>query len=126
MTMTPEEKSTLEVLAARAKRTRGGECVDTVRGWCFIMSQGMVGLPGTHLSAQLVPKGRSSVDADWHFLGEALAVLGGSPEALLTPFDTTPPNDVHHWHWGAPPDVVERIRAAIPGVKATVKRFQKR
>jgi hypothetical protein len=107
--MTNEERLALEVLAVKAKRERG-QCVDVIDGWKFALEREMMSLPGMHLSASLFPIGRGSTEADWHFLGEALAVLGAPEDSLLTPLETTPPNAVHHWHWDAPLAVIQAMR----------------
>src|SRR5271166_495784 len=119
--MTPEQKIALLDLLDQATRTPGKQHNAAVAGWHFILEHANAeyeaqGMLGKHLSARLVPPGRSSTDADWSFLGKATAVLSvpdhdqGSG-ALLTPFQTTPPNAVHHWHWDAPNEYVEMMRA---------------
>lgn len=52
------------------------------------------------LSASLWPRGRPSTKKDWEYLGKMCAAIG-VPEkgALLTPFETTAPTDVHYWRW---------------------------
>jgi hypothetical protein len=50
-------------------------------------------------SASLHPRGRSSTEADWRFLGQMAYAVGAPPDSLKTPFETTPPNDVHYWIW---------------------------
>jgi hypothetical protein len=119
--MTEQERKALEDLAARVKRTRGGQCVETVRGWKFVMDREAMGSIGTHLSASLYPMGRSSTEEDWQFLGGATAVLGAPEDALLTPMETTHPNAVYHWHWNAPPDVIARFRAVYARLAAARK-----
>lgn len=123
--MTPEAKLTLEAIAARAKRGPG-QCADVVCGWKIILEQDMNGLPGFHLSASLAPAGRSSTEVDWQFLGEALAVLGAPTGSLLTPLETAPPNDVHHWHWGASPQAIETMRQFLtsPAYKQAVAQIR--
>jgi len=80
-----------------------------------------------HLSASLHPLGRSSVESDWNTLGKIMALAcqftgftededEPDPEddddedeeadtqrepTLLTDFDDTDPNAVHHWCWHA-------------------------
>ena len=51
------------------------------------------------LSACLHPRGRSSVDEDWHLLGQMTAAFGAPHASLRTPFETTNPNAVHYWIW---------------------------
>ena len=51
------------------------------------------------LSACLHPRGRSSVDDDWHLLGQMTAAFGAPHASLRTPFETTHPNAVHYWIW---------------------------
>ena len=80
-----------------------GPCPTIVlRGWRFAFSRGPFGV-GLHLSASLYPPGRGSKDVDWEFLGQVVAVLGAPRDALVTPFETTPPNAVHHWTWTPEP-----------------------
>jgi hypothetical protein len=51
------------------------------------------------LSASLHPRGRSSAEEDWRFLGQMLAAFRAPEDSLRTPFETTDPNDVHYWIW---------------------------
>ena len=67
------------------------------------------GIEHWHFSAMLFPKGRSSTERDWENLGylsAGIVGLSGYPTDgpkvdPLTPFETTPPNAVHHWAWHA-------------------------
>lgn len=61
-----------------------------------------------HLSAVLVPRGRSSTEADWETLGRlSFSIVQASGcadvqeilDGILTPLETTHPNAVHHWAW---------------------------
>lgn len=54
-------------------------------------------------SASLHPRGRGSVEADWRFLGVMVAGIGAPPGSLLTPLETTNPNDVFYWVWDEKP-----------------------
>ncbi len=51
------------------------------------------------LSASLHPRGRSSVEADWHFYGQMMAAIGAPANSLVTPIETTDPNAVHYNIW---------------------------
>lgn len=50
-------------------------------------------------SACLHPRGRSSDEKDWLFLGQVVAQIGAPIDSCRTPLETTPPNDVHYWIW---------------------------
>ena len=74
-----------------------------IKGWRFQLS---VGLGQYQLSISLYPRGRSSIEDDWGFLGSALAVLG-VPENH-EPFGIRDgkimggwpdPGAVHHFWW---------------------------
>jgi hypothetical protein len=79
-------------------KTHGAE--RNVRGWMFFMSRFKNVEADSyfwHLSVTLFPRGRGSTDADWKFLGQAVAYLGGPPQPLLgMPED---PNAPIHWSW---------------------------
>ena len=99
--MNGNERKALLRMVEQAKTSTTGPVFANIGGWRFGLSSGFpMPRDGWHLSASLYPKGRSSTDADWRFIGEATAVLGAPESALLTPFDKTDPNDVHHWQWG--------------------------
>lgn len=127
--MKPEERKALNDLREQATAGKGRQHTATVAGWHFILEHANdeyehQGMPGTHLSARLDPPSRSSADKDWAFLGQAVDVLGvPDHEALLTPLATTPPNAVHHWHWNAPREFVERMREFLksPGFKTAAQ-----
>lgn len=50
-------------------------------------------------SACLHPRGRSSNEEDWKFLGRVLAAIGVPENSCLTPIQKTHPNHVHYWMW---------------------------
>ena len=50
-------------------------------------------------SACLHPRGRSSTEADWTFLGQMVGAMGAPVASCRTPLDTTHPNDVLYWLW---------------------------
>lgn len=99
-----------------------------VCGWSFVLDVnglGRVAPDGSdwwHLSAMLQPAGRSSTGEDWKLLGTAMARIGvpNPGTALVTPFDCTPPNAVHHWSWtdsgwdGAVPRMQEALNVLHP------------
>lgn len=56
------------------------------------------------LSAMLYPRGRSSSEKEWDFLG-VMTLAVGVPDprtCALTPIETTHPNAVHYWMWEDP------------------------
>jgi len=83
-------------------KTHGAE--RCVRSWMFFMSRFKnpeADVYFWHLSVTLFPRGRSSTDVDWKFLGQAVAYLGGPPQPLLgMPED---PNAPIHWSWADDP-----------------------
>lgn len=85
----------IESMRKEARKSPGEIAFRVVCGWTFGLS---LQLGEWHFSAELFPKGRSSIDNDWHYLGRVLKKVG-APEQPITPFETTPPNAVHHWHW---------------------------
>lgn len=76
-----------------------------LKGWRFQISDT---LGQYHLSVSLHPRGRSSTEEDWGFLGKVLAVLG-VPEDHIKPFgidrdgkdihSDPEPGAVHHFMW---------------------------
>lgn len=50
-------------------------------------------------TASLHPRGRSSTEKDWQYIGKFVAALGAPLGSLMTPPGTTHPNDVHYWMW---------------------------
>lgn len=72
------EASYEEIFAANAVK-------DVDRQWIF--------------SASLHPRGRSSVENDWFFLGKMCAAIGAPINSCVTSVETTNPNDVHYWMW---------------------------
>lgn len=75
---------------------------------------GGVLLPEWIFSASLHPRGRSSVEADWHLYGQMLAAVGAPKDSLVTPIETTHPNAVHYAIWHevpAPRNPAEEVKA---------------
>ena len=89
--MKESARKELEQLASKVRKTRGSPFELTVGGWHFVMDRGYLNCPGTHLSAMLVPRGRSSSNEDWGFLGTAVAILGAPEGSLLSSFEITNP-----------------------------------
>ena len=56
------------------------------------------------LSASLWPRGRSSTERDWRYLGEMLSAINAPLDSCITPLEKTHPNDVHYWIWEERPD----------------------
>jgi hypothetical protein len=111
--MTPEQKKALEAMVAQTKE-RGTIAQCIIGGWRFLLDNGNVkDMPGRHLSAQLYPVPRCSTESDWSFLGAATAILGAPQDSLVSSFETTHPNAVHHWHWDAPEDFLEVMRGFL-------------
>lgn len=79
-----------------------------MRGWQFLLSlnEEAPEVASWHLSAMLWPRGRGSTDEDWHFLGEAVRILGAPRDPLggEAAFKRHP-NAPIHWHWPAEPAV---------------------
>ena len=117
-----EMKSALERLVKAArKKSRdapgcaapgGLEMLGRVKAGAWSLMLGIHrhdGIEHWHFSAMLFPQGRSSVEKDWENLGylsAGIVDLSGYPidgphVDPLTPFETTPPNAVHHWAWHA-------------------------
>jgi hypothetical protein len=73
-----------------------------IGGWYVCLS--IIEWPGGderwHLSCQLHPVGRSSTEDDWRLLGRIVELLG-APRDPDTPFESTHPNEPHHWDWQA-------------------------
>lgn len=91
-------------------------------GWSFAISvndygtRAPDGSDAYHLSAMLVPAGRSSEDHDWRFLGQAIGVLARTtePPPFVTPIETTHPNAVHHWAWTPTGyDIAQKARESL-------------
>lgn len=119
----------LETMSSAARENEGSLIVRVVCGWSFNLSLNLGqkapdGSGWWHLSAMLVPEGRSSVDDDWIFLGRACRTIGlptdpktGAPITPVTPFETTPPNDIHHWTWAESGiDVAAAMKEALRAV----------
>lgn len=93
----------------------------TILGWHCSLSLVVYGdgQQGWHFSAQLYPRGRSSVEADWGILGRITAAVGTPREPLL-PIEDTDPNAPHHYTWFDPETetsrkVVEKMRTLMSG-----------
>jgi len=75
------------------------------KGWSFVYSGPSLKVPAMGFSAQLIPKGRGSTEADWYYLGEVLAAIGSpyasGPAAFIffTDVATANPNSVLKWLW---------------------------
>jgi hypothetical protein len=78
-----------------------------VTGWHLEVERGKAaGIENRRwlFSAMLYPRGRSSTEKDWAFLGAATAALRipDPVSCCLTPPETTHPNAVHYWQWEDP------------------------
>lgn len=92
-----------------AEKATKGQTRIVLCGWSFVANRihedGKA--PEIHMSAKLFPFGRGSKERDWRFLGEALSRYGvprpfdsyKDGGSLVTPIETTPPNQALHWHW---------------------------
>ena len=66
-------------------------------GWQLLLSIGDVDDESRwHLSMMLHPKGRSSTEKDWHWMGRMAAYLGAPEEPLIMNDDANAPI---HWNW---------------------------
>lgn len=80
-----------------------------VGSWEFIMTLSIrsADAPAWHLSAMIWPRGRTSTDDDWKFLGQASMFLGAPKEPIFT--DPENPKAPVHWDWpAAASDVPQR------------------
>ena len=92
-----------------------------IRGWRIIFSHNIVHENNKKckiyiLTAQLYPEGRGSTLEDWNFIGQVTGYIerrinqdnnNDIHYSLLTPIETTHPNDIYKWYWIAKTDLIQ-------------------